>query len=184
MKTADKELQKALSSFKKKYPKSDSGDLQTFILGWRAMEEYANQPAVSEEEIKKASAKHEAAARADSPDISSDDWYFDYVNEDFEAGAKWLQSLNVQGDNAQQGREITEDEVKAEFNSLVSTVTLSNYLKELESYIDFIGLELDELAILANTHGWKSSRVKEGEDRRVKLKASRRAAGLKEGDKP
>jgi len=46
-------------------------------------------PTLSEEEIKKASAEHEAAARSDNPNISSDDWYFDYVNEDFEAGAKW-----------------------------------------------------------------------------------------------
>ena len=90
MKTADKELQKALSSFKKKYPKSDSGDLQTFILGWRAMEEYANQPAVSEEEIEK-----------EAESYLQKQGTFRYTKEckwDFKQGVKWFQSLNVQGE--------------------------------------------------------------------------------------
>ena len=39
-------------------------------------------------------------------------------------------------------------------------------IKALEEYIDFIGKELDELAVLAHVHGWQSSRVKEGEKKR------------------
>jgi len=43
---------------------------------------------ISEEEIKKESAFYEAKCRCEHPDIESDDWYFDYVNEDFIAGYK------------------------------------------------------------------------------------------------
>lgn len=42
------------------------------------MEEYTQSKLPSEDEIKEAVAKHE------------DDWYFKYVNEDFEAGVEWV----------------------------------------------------------------------------------------------
>lgn len=53
------------------------------------MEEYTQSKMPSEEEIKKAAAKHEAAMRADYPNIKEDDWYWNHVNEDFEAGVEW-----------------------------------------------------------------------------------------------
>ena len=39
-------------------------------------------------------------------------------------------------------------------------------IKALEEYISFLGEELDELAVLASIHGWKSKRHVEGVRRR------------------
>lgn len=47
---------------------------------------------ISEGDIKKESAIYEAKCRCELPDIKKDDWYFDYVNEDFIAGATWALS--------------------------------------------------------------------------------------------
>jgi len=57
---------------------------------------------ISEEKIKKESAFYEAKCRCEHPDIESDDWYFDYVNEDFIAGymAALSKSTNGVGDVA------------------------------------------------------------------------------------
>lgn len=42
-------------------------------------------------------------------------------------------------------------------------------IKLLDEYIDFIGEELGELAVMASNRGWKSSRVKEGESKRNEI---------------
>ncbi len=39
----------------------------------------------------------------------------------------------------------------------------------LQTYILFLGEELDELAVLANNRGWKSKRVKKGEELREEI---------------
>ena len=44
-----------------------------------------------------------------------------------------------------------------------------NYITELISYIAIIGEELDNTATLAYLHGWRSSRVEEGEKARERL---------------
>jgi len=66
---------------------------------------------------------------------------------------------------------VSEEEVKDEYNNLRATVLQHNYAKELESYIEFLGLELDELAVFAHVHGWRTKRKKDGEMRRAELKA-------------
>ena len=79
----------------------------------------------------------------------------------------YQKALNVQGEQPA----VSEEEVKDEYNNLRATVLQHNYAKELESYIEFLGLELDELAVFAHVHGWRTKRKKDGEMRRAELKA-------------
>jgi len=44
-----------------------------------------------------------------------------------------------------------------------------DYISELISYISFLGDELDETAVIAYAHGWRTSRKEAGEQARVKL---------------
>ena len=55
---------------------------------------------------------------------------------------------------------------------------LINYTVALTNYIEFLGYELDELAPIAHTHGWRSGRVKEGERLRSELEQLKSKAGL------
>lgn len=69
----------------------DCRELEIMVFEiFRWMEQYAQSKMPNEDEIKKAAAKHEAAMRADYPNIKEDDWYWNYVNEDFEAGVEWV----------------------------------------------------------------------------------------------
>ena len=44
-----------------------------------------------------------------------------------------------------------------------------DYISELITYIGLLGRELDELAVLAHLHGWRTIRKEEGEKARAKL---------------
>jgi hypothetical protein len=43
-------------------------------------------------------------------------------------------------------------------------------IKAYEEYIEILGSEIDELSPLAILHGWKSSKIKNGEMARNKIK--------------
>jgi len=49
----------------------------------------------------------------------------------------------------------------------------SQLIKLLDEYIDFIGEELSELAVMASNRGWESNRAKEGESKRNEILAIR-----------
>lgn len=38
-----------------------------------------------------------------------------------------------------------------------------------EKYIQLLGEELDELCVLASVHGWKSKRVQQGQELRIRI---------------
>lgn len=48
---------------------------------------------------------------------------------------------------------------------------LLDLVKKQKDYISLLGEELDEIVPLASTHGWKSSRVEEGENIRLEIKS-------------
>ena len=43
-------------------------------------------------------------------------------------------------------------------------------IEKLENYIEFIGEELSELAVLASNRGWESTRIQRGEELRKEIK--------------
>jgi hypothetical protein len=49
------------------------------------------------------------------------------------------------------------------------TIALVDYIIALVDYIKLINEELDEVAVLAHAHGWRSSRFNEGVEMREKL---------------
>ena len=60
----------------------------------------------------------------------------------------------------------------------VRVAALAALVAKLDEYIACMGQELEECAVIAHFHGWRSSRVKEGERLRRKLDALRRNAGI------
>ena len=85
----------------------------------------------------------------------------------------------IRGDRHQlrksvQSNVVTEEEIKDEFQKLKSTILVFNYIKELESYVKFLTDELDELAPIAHVHGWRSTRTEEGENRRIRIRATKK----------
>jgi len=48
--------------------------------------------------------------------------------------------------------------------------TTQDLIDAYEEYIKLLGEELEELAIFAYIHGWESTRVKQGEELRNKIK--------------
>jgi len=65
----------------------------------------------------------------------------------------------------------------SEINHSAIVETLGNKLEKAielakiqEEYINLLGEELNELATLAHTHGWKSSRIEKGKKLRQKIK--------------
>lgn len=52
-------------------------------------------------------------------------------------------------------------------------VIMEELISLYEQYIELVGEELSELAVMASVRGWKSSRVKQGEDLREKIRQQR-----------
>jgi hypothetical protein len=48
---------------------------------------------------------------------------------------------------------------------------LKELVQKQDKYISLLGEELDELASLATIHGWRSSRVSEGEKLRLEIES-------------
>lgn len=55
---------------------------------------------------------------------------------------------------------------------------IQNLVKAYEEYIEILGAEIDDLAPMASTHGWKSARFEAGKQAREKIAAAKKELGL------